>query len=726
MLAVAVEDTGERMAGLSVAGGARRPRANLAARRDVLIALAVFGVAFLVYNRTLTPGLSYSSPDGNELIVVSHQLGLAHPTGYPLYTWLGKLFTLLPVGDVAYRVNLLSAVLAAGSTALLYASGRLLGMSALVAAFAGLLFAFGRTLWSQAVIAEVYAPNAFMVALTLYWLLRWEQATAGAAAGSARARRYLFAFSLTYGLSLGTHLSNLGFAPAYIAFLLLVRGRRLWRRAEAGLALLGFLLGAAQFLWIPLRGADLLRTIPGPAPAATLALVYKYTLDAFSELRFAFPLAALPDRIVLYLELLRLNVTGAGIILGVVGMWALLFRATRRFYLLALMYAGKLFFFLQYRVFDLDVFFIPSHLVFTLFVGYGLQWTLAAAVAVAGVVGGWARRALALRRRRSQTRPEGQEGEAARCVADLTAAPATLPPARRPAGRLAWLPSAMLAAVLFLLLLGQCRANFAANDRSRETVVGDFYRHVYALLPPESVVWTAGAVFGYDMFYYRLAYGARPDISLPMLERQEGRAPAPARPGEKVFTTVRPGQLGRFLPPLPAPDEAWYTPTIAAPVAKSAPLGRKELVLYHVSATPPALAVKEAFTSDGPARRVGGVELVGYHVEPRTVKAGGIVDITYHWRVTRPGPTVVLTRLARDDSWLEAHELGFGNAGRYLEGRNLGAGIVIKEDYQLVIPSSTPRGNHTLQVGVAAGTVRPLGPYDGAAYLDLGLLEVRE
>ena len=60
---------------------------------DGLIGLTIFVAALAVYNATLTPSLSYKSPDGNELATIPYVLGLAHSTGYPLYTWLGKLFT---------------------------------------------------------------------------------------------------------------------------------------------------------------------------------------------------------------------------------------------------------------------------------------------------------------------------------------------------------------------------------------------------------------------------------------------------------------------------------------------------------------------------------------------------------------------------------------------------------------------------------------------------------
>ena len=138
-------------------------------RFDLLIALGIFAVALAVYYATLTPSLSYKSPDGNELATVPYILGLAHSPGYPLYTWLGKLFTFIPIGDVAHRMNLMSAVLGAAGAALLYAIVRLITGNRLASAFAALLFAFSRTFWSQCVIAEVYAPNAFMLALTV-WL----------------------------------------------------------------------------------------------------------------------------------------------------------------------------------------------------------------------------------------------------------------------------------------------------------------------------------------------------------------------------------------------------------------------------------------------------------------------------------------------------------------------------------------------------------------------------
>ena len=87
-------------------------------RADMLISLFIFLVIFANYILFLAP--SVTPRDSAELIVVSAVLGIPHPTGYPVYTWIGHLFTLLPVGSVAYRVNLMSAFFGAVTTALLY------------------------------------------------------------------------------------------------------------------------------------------------------------------------------------------------------------------------------------------------------------------------------------------------------------------------------------------------------------------------------------------------------------------------------------------------------------------------------------------------------------------------------------------------------------------------------------------------------------------------------
>ena len=67
---------------------------------DPLLGFLLFGRALVVYGLTLTPSLSFKGPDGDESATVAHQLGLAYSMGYPLHTWLGRILTFVPLGDV--------------------------------------------------------------------------------------------------------------------------------------------------------------------------------------------------------------------------------------------------------------------------------------------------------------------------------------------------------------------------------------------------------------------------------------------------------------------------------------------------------------------------------------------------------------------------------------------------------------------------------------------------
>ena len=277
---------------------------------DATLAGAVFAASLAVYCATLAPGLTYVSLDGNELATVPHQLGLLHSPGYPFYTWVGKLFTYLPLGDVAYRMNLMSAVGAAGAAALLYGIVLLLARSRAAALFAALLFAFSPTLWSQAVITEVYAPNIFMMALTLFlFLSRGERLRRrSVAAGSDRRDAFLFsAACLTFGLSLGTHLSNLALAPALAVYVFLSsRGAGLSRRSflvGGGL----FLLATCQFVWLPLRASTLNDDLMLRHTPDDLRGIYDYIFNVFHEDRFAFSLVEAPGRIAVYADLVGDN-----------------------------------------------------------------------------------------------------------------------------------------------------------------------------------------------------------------------------------------------------------------------------------------------------------------------------------------------------------------------------------------------------------------------------------
>jgi hypothetical protein len=140
---------------------------------DGLLAAALFGASLALYSQTLAPSVASLFDDSLELPLVAYRLAIAHPTGYPLYTLLSKLLSLGPWHNVAWAVNLLSAVAAALAVALVYGIVRQLARRRLPALLGAVALTVSPVFWSQSVDAEVYSLNAALVAGLLWLALRW-------------------------------------------------------------------------------------------------------------------------------------------------------------------------------------------------------------------------------------------------------------------------------------------------------------------------------------------------------------------------------------------------------------------------------------------------------------------------------------------------------------------------------------------------------------------------
>ena len=91
-------------------------------------ALVASIVAPLVLYVLTMPRTVVLEDDGLFLMAGAH-LGVAHPPGYPLYTFIVYLFTQLPFGSAAFLGHLSSAVLGAFACGCIYLCGRLIGAS---------------------------------------------------------------------------------------------------------------------------------------------------------------------------------------------------------------------------------------------------------------------------------------------------------------------------------------------------------------------------------------------------------------------------------------------------------------------------------------------------------------------------------------------------------------------------------------------------------------------
>ena len=317
-----------------------------------IVAATLFAGSFVLYVSTMAP--SVVPGDSAEFQFVPYILGIAHPPGYALYILLGKLFTFLPLGSVAYRMNLFTALWGALTVSLTYliilqlSSKNHSSLAAQVPATLGATtFAVSANLWQHATFANAHTLTASLAALALFLLLTWDK---------NKDNRWLYAFALVCGLSMTHHPLLLISFPAFAAFILLIslppylpgRGggrvnphqstrcpRLISPRKLATLALL-FLLGLSIYLYYPIRS-----TPPfGPQDASTLdGFLRLVTAQGLRMNLFPFSWREQPQRLLAFKTLLGLQYNAPGILLGIAGAIWLALKRRKAFVLLALFFA---------------------------------------------------------------------------------------------------------------------------------------------------------------------------------------------------------------------------------------------------------------------------------------------------------------------------------------------------------------------------------------------------
>jgi len=202
-------------------------------RTDVLLALGCAAASFAAYLATLCPLVGPG--DSGELTLAAWQLGIAHPPGYALFTWLGRLATLLPFSEPALATNLLTALIAAAAVGFAFLAARQLGQTRPASVASALVLAFSSTFWTSSLSHEVYALAILFLILLILLALR-----------STDNPRLLPLAGFVLGLSAAHQPTSLLWLPGLVALVLARRPRLLpsdfWLLASA------FVLGLTSSL----------------------------------------------------------------------------------------------------------------------------------------------------------------------------------------------------------------------------------------------------------------------------------------------------------------------------------------------------------------------------------------------------------------------------------------------------------------------------------------------
>ncbi|MGD9001998.1 MAG: DUF2723 domain-containing protein [Anaerolineae bacterium] len=222
----------------------KRSRGTKAFLAQWLLPLGVALAASLLYWCTLAPGTVYFQ-DVAEFQTKLHTLDIIHPTGYPLYQMLGKLWTtLLPIGSIAWRANLLSAFFSITCLVSLCCILQQINVRPWAILGACGLLACSRLFWTYSILASTYSMHVALVSLAVLFLLRWQEERSSGTW-----------FALACGTGLAHHRVFLVVLPVFALAIMLdshtrSRLRNEWLRLGA-LLVIPLLL---SYAWLALRG----------------------------------------------------------------------------------------------------------------------------------------------------------------------------------------------------------------------------------------------------------------------------------------------------------------------------------------------------------------------------------------------------------------------------------------------------------------------------------------
>lgn len=351
----------------------------------------VFLISFFTYLKTLTPEVALH--DTGELITSAYLLGIPHPPGYPFYCLFGKLMmTILPIGNIAYRMNIASALCATLACLMTYfivlkiteiqnLKSKIQNWASLIpAVVAALMLAFAVTFWEQAVIAEKYTLNALFTTLIIFILLKWQEAVVKYRNSQSAIRNpqfYLYLFSFTIGLSFTHHFQTIFLVPASLFLIIIV----CWQNRKHSSFFLHpsflakmlccFILPLSLYLYLPLSAIFHPEINMGDPQtwerflehvnATQFGGYFEASIFDFFKRLYTYITQFFTHQFTIYL-----------VGFGLIGAFFLFLKQLRLFIFLSLILIVNILHSLCYNIPNIQDYYFPAFIIFSIWIGYGV------------------------------------------------------------------------------------------------------------------------------------------------------------------------------------------------------------------------------------------------------------------------------------------------------------------------------------------------------------------
>jgi hypothetical protein len=438
-----------------------------------------FIIPFTLYVLTLAPSVAFT--DSGELAAACATLGIAHPTGYPLFIVLGFLWTKIPLPfTLIFKLNLFAAFCTALAS-LLFFELTLFLLSViqerqshppketkkkkskskseqtsvalereslvLIALSASLLFAFSRTIWAQATAVEVYSLHLVMLVLSIRLFLRFTLA-------KEPQTRDALIWAFVLGLGFTNHLTMILLAPAMLYFYFHRFGFTKDAFTRIAIMSVPFALGLSLYLYLPIRSSMSPDFNWGEVHRSFDKFFYhvsgkQYQVNLFN--------GNWEPQAKMLFSLLPFELAFVGIVLAIYGAVRLFQVEKSLAWFLVLLVLGSALYAVNYNVHDADSYFLLTFLALILLAGMGVMFL-------------------------TQQRRE-------------------------------------LATISLLLPLIAIAINFQHNNKRNETLVVDYTKTMVEPLEPNALVLSAQWDYFCSAFWYLQRFeGLRPDVV--MIEKE--------------------------------------------------------------------------------------------------------------------------------------------------------------------------------------------------------------
>jgi tetratricopeptide (TPR) repeat protein len=205
----------------------------------------IFLLTLSIYIHNLSASV-YGGDSGDFLSAIAVK-GVAHPSGYPLYTLLGILASLLPLQySLAWKVGLLSSLFSAFAVVVMYKIVEEILKNRYIAVVTSLSLAFLFPFWLFAEISEVFALHSLFLLMLFYCALQLY---------TKKKIIYLYILSFLTGLSFSNHELTLLMLPS-LSILIIATRKKLNASKGIFIKCLGLLLlGLLPYLYIPIAAS---------------------------------------------------------------------------------------------------------------------------------------------------------------------------------------------------------------------------------------------------------------------------------------------------------------------------------------------------------------------------------------------------------------------------------------------------------------------------------------